>query len=417
LAFQSSAVRQLSDLPSSEPVLFAQAAVVPLKVLIVVPTVQDGAADVGAVELARILASAGHRPIVFTRGGRLEADILANGGEVVHADVASKNPAIILRNALLLRRLARERGCNAIHAHARAPAWSAYLAARMTGVPFLTTWYKGFGEQNPFKRLYNSVMAHGDRVVAVGDQIAELINERYGTPWARIAVVPASVDCAVFDPAKISRDRIEATRRSWGAGPSTKVVVVIGRVSRRKGHHVVVRAARRLKELGVKDFMCVIAGADQGRTSYGGELWDLVLATDTADVVRLVGSFDDPPAVYAAATVAVSAAVQPEGLQRALLEAQAMARPVVVSDLGAGPEVVLAPPAVPEDRMTGLRFSAGDDAALATALIRLFTIPEAARRAIGARGRAWMRGHFNDRTVVETTLRLYGDIARHRKDP
>ena len=69
-----------------------------------------------------------------------------------------------------------------------------------------------------------------------------------------------------------------------------------------------------------------------------------MLATDTADVIRMVGPTDDMPAAYAAATVVVSAAIQPEGLQRAILEAQAMARPVVVSDLGAGPDVVLAPP-------------------------------------------------------------------------
>ena len=47
------------------------------------------------------------------------------------------------------------------------------------------------------------------------------------------------------------------------------------------------------------------------------------------------------PAAYAAASVVVSAAVQPEGLQRAILEAQAMGRPVIVSDLGAGADVVL----------------------------------------------------------------------------
>ena len=101
------------------------------------------------------------------------------------------------------------------------------------------------------------------------------------------------------------------------------------------------------------------------------------------------------PAAYAAASVVVSAATQDEGLQRTILEAQAMARPVIVSDLGAGPEVVLAPPSVSEDRMTGLRFSAGDDAALAAALIRLFSMPEAARRAIGARGREWVTSHFD----------------------
>ena len=68
-------------------------------------------------------------------------------------------------------------------------------------------------------------------------------------------------------------------------------------------------------------------------------------------MVRLAGAVEDMPAAYAAATAVVSASVQPEGLQRAILEAQAMARPVVVSDLAAGPDAVLAPPAVPEERM------------------------------------------------------------------
>src|SRR5205085_9716666 len=129
---------------------------------------------------------------------------------------------------------------------------------------------------------------------------------------------------------------------------------------------------------------------DQGRTRYTGELWDLVTETQTTDVIRLAGAVADMPAAYATATLVVSAAVQPEGLQRAILEAQAMARPVVVSDLAAGPEAVLAPPSVPEERMTGLRVPAGDEAALAAALIRLFSLPDGPRAAMGARGRAWV---------------------------
>ena len=140
-----------------------------------------------------------------------------------------------------------------------------------------------------------------------------------------------------------------------------------------------------------------------------------MLASDTSDVIRMAGPIDDLPAAYAAATVAVSAAVQPEGLQRALLEAQAMARPVIVSDLGAGPEVVLAPPAVADDRITGMRFATGDDAALAAALIRLFSMSEAERQAIGARGRAWVIGHFSAEAAAELTLKLYADVAAGQK--
>jgi glycosyltransferase involved in cell wall biosynthesis len=111
----------------------------------------------------------------------------------------------------------------------------------------------------------------------------------------------------------------------------------------------------------------------------------------------------------------VSAAVQPEGLQRAILEAQAMARPVVVSDLAAGPEVVLAPPAVAEDRMTGLRVPAGDEAALAAALIRLFSLSDAARAGIGARGRAWVATQFDAASIATATLALYAEVASVRK--
>lgn len=387
----------------------------PLTILVVVPTLESGAAEIGALELVRNLTAAGARAIVLSSGGRLEHEVAAAGGEFVRADVASKNPFVMMRNAATMTRLVRQHRCDAIHAHGRAPAWSAYAAAKLSGIPFVTSWYKGFREQNVFKRLYNGVMARGDRVVAASDQIAELIHERYGVAWDRIAVVPASIDIRRFDPAAVSPERMENIRRRFGVTAEDKVILVAGRMLRRKGHHIVVRAAHRLKEMGCKDFVCVFVGEDQERSRYAGELWDQVLASGTADVVRLIGPVDDMPAAYLAATVVVSASIQEEGVQHTLLEAQAMERPVIVSDLGAGPDVVLAPPSVPEDRMTGLRFSAGDDQALAATLIRLFAMPGAWRKAIGQRGREWVAGHFNAPTVTEMTLRLYAQIAQTRK--
>jgi len=386
-----------------------------LTILVIVPTLQSGAAEMGALELVRNLTLAGHKVIVMSSGGRLERDVLAAGGEFLRADVASKNPLVMTRNATMIARLVRQRGCDVIHAHGRAPAWSAYVASKLTRVPFVTSWYKGFREQNAFKRIYNSVMARGDRIIAASDQIADLVSERYGVPWEKIAVIPASVDLQRFDPALVSADRVDSVRRSLGVRTEDKVILVAGRILRRKGHHIVVRAAHRLKEMGCKDFVCVLVGEDHERSRYAGELWDQVLATDTADVVRLIGPVDDMPAAYLASMAVVSAATQEEGLQHAILEAQAMERPVVVSDLGAGPDIVLAPPSVPEDRMTGLRFTAGDDEALAATLIRLFSMPESWRRAIGQRGREWVAGHFNAPAVTEMTLKLYGDIAQSRK--
>ena len=383
----------------------------PLRVLIVAPALEVGAADAGAVELARILCRAGHHAIVVSRAGRLAAAINAAGAEFVPLDVASANPLRILRNAFTLRRLARDKQCDIIHALGRSGAWSAFLAARITRLPFLTSWYKGFRDQNLFKHLYNSVMARGDRVVAVSEQLAQLIHDRYGTSWDKIAVVPCGVDLERFDPERVGAERVEAIRNAWGVSGETKVILVVGRILRRKGHHVAVKAVERLKAMGLKDFLCVFVGEDRGRTHYTGELWDLVLATGTMDVIRMAAPVTDMPAAYAAASVVVSAAIQPEGVQRAILEAQAMARPVIVSDLAAGADVVLTAPAVPESRVAGLRFSAGDDSQLAATLLRLFSIPAPMRAAMGGRGCDWVVGHFNAEIVAEQTLRLYSEAT------
>jgi glycosyltransferase involved in cell wall biosynthesis len=284
----------------------------------------------------------------------------------------------------------------------------------MAGVPFVTTWYNGFREQNTFKRFYNGVMARGERVIAVNSRIAEAIAATYGDASGRIVVVPSRIDFDAFDPALITPPRIAAVRSAWDIGPGARAIVVTGRILRRKGHHVVVRAAARLKDMGLRDFTFVFIGEDPGHSSYAGELWDLVQATGTSDVIRLAGPPGDLPAAYGAAVAVVSPVIQLEGSQRSLLEAMAMARPVIASDLAAGPDTVLAAPAVAEDRMTGFMFRSGDDQDLAATLIRLLSAPEGARAAMGRRGRDHALARFAAGDAATQMLALYVELARRR---
>jgi glycosyltransferase involved in cell wall biosynthesis len=381
-----------------------------MTVLLAVPTLDAGAGDDDALEIVRALTAAGHRAVVVSRGGRHQQDVTASGGTFLCHDVASKNPLVMLFNCLTLMRILRRESCDLVHAHGRAPGWSAYVAARIKGVPFVTTWYKGFREQNRVKRFYNSVMARGDRVIAVSPRLAGLIAGRHGTPHERIAVIPRLVDLGRFDLATVDAERIAAVRRRCGVTADTRVVLVVGRMLRRKGHHIVVQAMQHLQQRGMKNVVCVFIGEDPGHSRYVGQLWDLVLATGTSDVVRMVGPAQDMPATYAAADVVVSAAIQPEGLQRAILEAQAMGCPVIISDQGGGPEAAAA-----IGHTTGVSVPAGDPNELAAALVRILSLPEATRRAMGARGRELVVNHFRVETAAQSLLQLYAEVTGRAK--
>ena len=127
------------------------------------------------------------------------------GGEIVTLPVASKNPFTILANVRRLQRLIDERDVDLVHARSRAPAWSALLAARRTGRPFVTTYHGAYGKFGPFKAAYNSVMARGDRVIANSRYTAKLIAARASRAQERIRVIYRGIDSATFDPAASCR--------------------------------------------------------------------------------------------------------------------------------------------------------------------------------------------------------------------
>jgi glycosyltransferase involved in cell wall biosynthesis len=103
--------------------------------------------------------------------------------------------------------------------------------------------------------------------------------------------------------------------------------------------------------------------------------------------------------------------VESEGLQRAILEAQAMGVPVVVSDVGSGIEVVRAMPRVPDTEITGYNVQAGDPEALAEAIDRVLRLQPADYAAMSGRAAAWVRGSFSHDIFAGKTLALYQEVA------
>ncbi|MCB2113602.1 MAG: glycosyltransferase family 4 protein [Parvularculaceae bacterium] len=382
-------------------------------ILQVVPALEAGGAERTTLEMTRAIVGAGGRALVATAGGRLAGEIEKAGGQVILMPAASKNPLVIVANRARLIRLMRAENVDLVHARSRAPAWSALMAARAAGVPFVATYHGAYDARTPIKRFYNSAMARADLVIANSQFTAAAVRRIYD-PGERLVVIARGADLEEFNPDAISRDRIRAIGEKWRLGEESGRLVILlpGRLTDWKGHETAIRAARVLKQevdTGVfPRFRLIFAGDSQGRRGYAASLMRMVSELGLEDVVSAVGHCADMPAAYAVSDIVLSPSTRPEAFGRVAAEAGAMARVCIAADHGGARETV-------EADITGFLVEPGSHAALADALGRAVLLGGEGRRAMGARARARISARYSTRAMCDATLAAYRSLLERTK--
>ena len=322
------------------------------------------------------------------------------GGRHIALPLATKLPWAIWRNAGRLAELIRREGVDLVHARSRAPAWSAWLACRRAGVPFVTTYHGAYSEKGWGKRRYNSIMARGERVIAASGFIAGLVRKQHGVGDERLRLIPRGIDPAIFDPAHIPGLRVAKLARDWSIPEGATVILLPARISRWKGQSVLIAALALLQR---SDLFVVFVGSDQGRHAYVRSLLDEATALGVTGQIKLVGHCADMPAALMLADVVVSASTEPEAFGRAVIEAQAMERVVIAADHGGAAETV-------RHGETGLLVPPGDAAALAEAIAAVLAWPVAERQAMGACARASVLEQYTVAAMQQSTLTVYEEL-------
>lgn len=372
----------------------------PPTVLQVLPALDSGGVERGTLEVAEALVRAGWRAVVASAGGRLVPELESLGARHISLPLRAKDPLTLWRNATRLAELIRRERVAIVHARSRAPAWSARLAARRAGVRWVTTYHGVYREGFPGKRLYNSVMASGERVIAISRFVADHLLSRHRIDPNRIRIIPRGVDPRRFDPVAVPPERVAALRAVWGVAPDRPVLLLPGRLSRWKGQQVLIEALARMSR---QNAVAVLAGDAGGGGGHARHLVRLAAKRGVSDRVRFAGHVADMPAAYLAAEVVVNASIEPEAFGRVVIEAQAMARPVVATAHGGAAETV-------EHEATGLLVPPNDPAALARVLDRLLACPAEARAALGARAREAVLARYTTARMTEATLAVYREL-------
>jgi glycosyltransferase involved in cell wall biosynthesis len=380
-------------------------------VLQIVPDLQSGGAERAAIDMAEALAQLGCRSLVASRGGRMVSELQSKGGVWLPFPAATKNPIAMALNSMQLARIIRDEGVDIVHARSRAPAWVSYYATRQTGAKFVTTYHSAYYGGSPIKLRYNAIMASGDVVIAISDYAAERIRSLHPEAAGRVVVIPRGADLRVFSPDAVSSARVERLRAEWGVAPHERVALLPARLAARKGHAVMIDAARRLASEGLDDIRILFVG-DPHSDSFRHAIEAQISRAGVEGLVRNVGHCEDMSAAYLAAAVIVAPSTEPEAFGRVAIEAQAMGAPVIVSDIGASPEIVLAPPQTPRQQATGWRVPPGDPEKLAEAIREALAMRASERDEMALRARQNVQARFSVEQMQHATLEAYRRLLR-----
>ena len=378
-----------------------------LKVLQVIPKLGYGGAETGCYDIAHYLPENNCGSFIATSGGELLKFIDKKKVKIIKLPVHSKNPLIMFVNFLALIGVILINNITIVHARSRAPAWACFLAAKITGRKFVTTFHGTYNFSSKIKKFYNSVMVRSDLIIAGSNFIFSHIKENY-TKYLdakkKLLVIFRGINVDYFDPTtKLDNDE-KKLLKEWQIEKDKKIILLPGRLTGWKGQEVFIEAVNLVNiELGYEAFFAVILGSDQGRDLYKKKLIRLTEQHRLVNQVKFIDHCKDMALAYKVSDIVVSASIEPEAFGRVAVEAQSMERPIIASNIGGSNETVI-------DEKTGFLFESNNAKSLSKKILKILSMDEASLQSIGKEGRKNIIQKFNVEKMCFSTYSEYKRI-------
>ena len=378
-----------------------------LKVLQVIPKLGYGGAETGCYDIAHYLSENNCGSFIVTSGGELLKFVNKKKVKVIRLPVNSKNPILIFFNFLALIGIILFNNISIVHARSRAPAWSCFLAAMITGRKFVTTFHGTYNFKNNFKKFYNSVMVRSSLIIAGSNFIFSHIKENYSKYLdnkKKLLVIFRGINVDYFDPTtKLESDEKKLLIK-WEIEKDKKIILLPGRLTSWKGQELFIEAINLVNtELGYEAFYGIILGSDQGRDLYKKKLIRLSEQYRMMKQIKFIDSCKDMALAYKVSDIVVSASIEPEAFGRVAVEAQSMEKPIIASNIGGSNETII-------DDKTGFLFESGNSKALSQKILKLLSLDESSLKTIGIEGRKNIIQKFNVEKMCFSTYSEYKRI-------
>ncbi len=380
-----------------------------INVLQVIPKLGYGGAETGCYDLAHYLAEKDCGSYIATSGGDLIKFVKKKKVKILRLPVHSKNPLIILFNAIVLSIIIFFKKINIVHARSRAPAWSCYLACLITNRIFVTTFHGTYNFNSKIKKFYNSIMLRSKLIIAGSNFIFGHINENYNEylrKEKKLRVIFRGINIDYFNQKNISILKQEKLKREWNLSPNKFTILMPGRLTYWKGQEKFIESLNILiEDYNKSDFQAILLGSDQGRKVYTKKLHSLVERYSLTKKIKFINNCREMPLAYSLADVVVSASIEPEAFGRVAVEAQSMSKPIIASNIGGSKETVL-------NKKTGFLYKHDDPRELAKNLNTVIELSQEELKFIGNEGRKNITKKFDVEVMCDSNLREYKKLLK-----
>ena len=381
-----------------------------IKILQVIPKLGYGGAETGCYDLAHFLAEKGCKSYIVTSGGELLKFIRKEKVKVIRLPVHSKNPILIFFNFLVLSALIVILNINIVHARSRAPAWSCYLSCILTRRKFVTTFHGTYSYSNSIKKFYNSIMLKSKLIIGGSNFIFDHINENYkdfiNIKKSKLMVIFRGINLEYYNPKNVSENKKNNLISRWKVNKENFIFLLPGRLTSWKGQDVFIEALNiLLLDYNKTNFYAIILGSDQGRNVYSKKLLGLVQRYQLGRKIGFSSNYKEMPVAYAISDAVISSSIKPEAFGRVAVEAQAMQKPIIASNIGGSKETIL-------DGKSGFLYKSDDPRELAKVLNNVMELDKEALYSIGNEGRKNVSKKFDVEKMCQTTFTEYQKLTK-----
>ncbi|WP_333679029.1 glycosyltransferase [Dyella sp.] len=298
-----------------------------LTVVQLIPALHSGGAERSVLEMGQALVQAGHRSVVISAGGRMTAQLQAEGSEHITLDIGRKSLSTLGR-LWRLRRILRELKPDVVHVRSRLPAWLGWWALKgMSPRPhFITTVH---GLNSPGR--YSAIMLRGERIVVVSQTVRDYLISHYSKlDTTRIRIIPRGIDPEAFPYGHRPEEGWQkAFFNEFPKLAGAPLLTLPGRGTRLKGHHDAIELVAELKQRGIDTRLLLLGVVEPGREAYVRELKDLIKGRGVENQVVMTPARQDVRDIYAMSALVLQLSNKPEAFGRTVVEALALCRPVL----------------------------------------------------------------------------------------